>query len=121
MARTGQAGNETDEDVTGLGDAGVGHHALDIGLHSGHDVPQGHRENGDDGDRNDQRGEIDLPRAAIDEDADESGKESSLGAAREKGRRWGWSAIVGVRGHRMEWAGGAFEGADGEDQYAGHE
>src|SRR5216683_3116532 len=121
MARTGQAGNETDEDVAGLGDAGVGHHALDIGLHSSHDVPQGHREDGDDGDRNDQRGEIDLPEAAIDEDANESGKASSLGADREEGRRWSWSAFVDVRGPHVEWDGGDFEAETGEDQYGGYQ
>src|SRR5258708_12735693 len=102
MARTGQAGNETDENVTGLGDAGVGHHALDIGLHSGHDVAQCHREDGNDGDRDDQRGEIDLPEAAIDEDANESGKASSLGADREEGRRRSWSAFGDVRAPHVE-------------------
>ena len=126
-ARGGNAGHaeagEGCEQVAGVGNGGIGQHALDVVLAQSGEVADGHGEDGDDPHQG-------LPHAvehgeAREEQADEDGEGGNLGRSRQEGYDGGWCAFIDVRGPDVEGSGGDFEedadhekGEGGEDEVA---
>ena len=100
-------GGEGDEQVAGVGDAGVGEHALDVALEERAEVADGHGERGEDPD---QDGPAVLHgREAGEGDAEQDGEGGGFGGGGHEADDRGGCALVDVGGPDVERSGGDLE------------
>ena len=124
-----EGGGEADEEVSGVGDRGIGEEAFEVVLSEGDGVAQGHGEDGEDGGEQDglvgDEGEVgDLggdgfPGEDGGEDAEHGDEADGLGKPGEHGGEQVGRALVNVGGVEVERDGGDAEGEAGHDEDEG--
>ena len=113
-------GDEADEDVTRLGDAGIGQHAFDVSLVNGGQIAQGH---GGNGHRDQDRPPIFLvgqAHGSCTEQAQEDGKPSRFRGCGKNRRDGGWRTFVDIGGPEVEGHGRYLE-AKTDDNHHGRQ
>ena len=102
----GAHAQDADQDVAGLGDAGVGEHPLQVLLGDGREIPDGH---GQDRKRHEDVGEVGAALLACGGQADQHGHRADFRGGGDEGRRLMGGALVDVGGPDVEREDGELE------------
>ena len=112
----GADGDDAEEEIAGVADAGVGEEAFEVGLRDGGEVAEDHGGAGDDGE---EREDFFLQGGDNEEgldDAEEDDEAGGFGGDGEEGGDRGGRALVNVGDPELERGGGDFETEGDEDE-----
>ena len=96
-----------------MGDGRVGQHAFEIFLNNGHQIAQGH---GDDGQEDQDLGEVIAVGGAQGGKPQQNGHGRDLGGSGDIGHQLVGAALIDIRGPEVDGEGGQFEEKTGQGQ-----